>query len=105
MNDILQAVNLTKEQFDKFKRGYHNTYQAIGGDLPPDDISREELMEVVCDGGCMEQYGGRRKDGWIEFYNGVVRPLFDKHYGGKHWAELTKLVFPSQNMKVVVELK
>ena len=94
MQDIRKKVNLTQEQFDKFKRGCYSTYQAIGGDLEPGDISREDLMEVVCDGGCMDTYGGRRKDGWEEFYKDVVRPLLDSHYGRPHWSELTKLVFP-----------
>jgi len=100
---FLKSINLTPEEFERFRESCDTVYHTLGGDWAQAGVktmSRRTIMELVCDSDNLIIHGnaGRRRG------SDPAQPTHDEFIKTKVWPlmrlpsakfqTLTKMVFP-----------
>ena len=100
---FLKSINLTPEEFERFRESCNTVYHTLGGDWAEAGVksmSRKQLMELVCDSDNLRIHGnaGRRsgrepvQPSHDEFIKTKALPLL--RLPEAKFRTLTKMVFP-----------
>lgn len=90
-------LGLSPEHFAIFSKACNQVYQTVGHEFGDQPIRRNDLVEIVLDGGFFDAYGaprGIKNTEWHALYRTTISPWISKHYGTPKFKALMKLVFP-----------
>jgi len=90
-------LGLDPAHFKIFSEACNRVYQTVGHELGPKAIRRNDLIEVVLDGGFFDTYGKPHSlshKEWEVLYKTTLRSWISEHYGTPKFNKLMKLVFP-----------